>query len=613
MLAILDDMKKFARLIKTLDSTNKTTIKVQALADYFKVAGDTDKVWTIAILSHRRPPRPVNTTLLREWASELANIPLWLFEESYHIVGDLAETIALVVPSTQTSTEKSLTRFLKEMIALKKKPDEEKKAYLYENWKVLDYYERFVFCKLITGSFRIGVSQKLMTRALAKATDIDEDILAYKLMGNWNPNKISFQELILEENESDYLSKPYPFYLAYAIEGDVSDLGDVNDWSAEHKWDGIRSQVILRNDEIFVWSRGEELVTDKYPEFGKFVGVIPNGTVIDGEILPFPKEQIGTFNDLQKRIGRKTVSKNLLKKVPVILKAYDLLEWEGKDIRNTPFIDRRRLLETLFRSVRPPGRLESARHRRSRGPASEKVASRIRQSAGSETDGETIKSIASKTAPKQAKGTKNKDQPAEMPVSSAVEIPLHLSETIHFNSWEEAAKERERSREVRSEGLMLKRKDSPYLVGRKKGDWWKWKVDPLTIDAVLTYAMRGHGRRSNLFTDYTFALWDEKEDGERELVTFAKAYSGLTDAEFRKVDNWIKRNTLERFGPVRSVTPHHVFEIAFEGIAPSTRHKSGVATRFPRILRWRKDKKIEEANTLSDLKRLIPSLTSESG
>ncbi|SDM40418.1 DNA ligase-1 [Kriegella aquimaris] len=539
------EMKTFAALIKTLDSTNKTTVKVTALADYLKVANDADKVWTIAILSHRRPPRPVNTTLLRAWASELANIPLWLFEESYHIVGDLAETIALVVPSTASSSKKSLTQFLKEMIALKSKTDTEKKAYLFENWNALDYYGRFVFTKLITGSFRIGVSQKLMTRALAKATGLDEDVLAYKLMGNWDPNTISFQKLILEENKSDYLSKPYPFYLAYAIENDVEDLGDVSQWSAEHKWDGIRSQVILRNNELFVWSRGEELVTDKYPEFEKFVGIIPNGTVIDGEILPYPKNQIGTFNDLQKRIGRKTVSKSLLEKVPVILKAYDLLEWEGVDIRNKPFSERRKLLTALYREIH------------------------------------TAKSNLEN------------------------QIPLHLSETMHFTTWNDLTRERERSREARSEGLMLKRKDSPYLVGRKKGDWWKWKVDPLTIDAVLTYAMRGHGRRSNLFTDYTFALWQENEEGKKELVTFAKAYSGLTDAEFRKVDAWIKKNTLERFGPVRSVKPHHVFEIAFEGIALSKRHKSGVATRFPRILRWRHDKKIEDANAIQDLKELI--------
>lgn len=546
-------MKDFALLIKTLDGTNKTTLKVAALTDYFKKANDKDKVWTIAILSQRRPPRPVNTTLLREWASELANIPLWLFEESYHIVGDLAETIALVVPTTKSTTTKTLTQFLEEMIALKKKSDEDKKAYLLEQWKILDYYERFVFTKLITGGFRIGVSQKLMTRALSKAKALDEDILAYKLMGNWDPSTITFQELILEENESDYLSKPYPFYLAYAIEGKVHELGAVKDWSAEHKWDGIRSQVILRNNEIFVWSRGEELVTEKYPEFESFIGKIPNGTVLDGEILPYPNNEIGSFNDLQKRIGRKTVSKALLSKVPVILKAYDLLEWNGKDIRDLSFVERRKLLEQLHSSI------------------------------------ESLKQ------------------------NSKENIPFHLSETIHFNSWDHVIEERNRSREMRSEGLMLKNKNSPYLVGRKKGDWWKWKVDPLTIDAVLTYAMRGHGRRSNLFTDYTFALWQENEEGKKELVTFAKAYSGLTDAELKKVDAWIKKNTLERFGPVRSVTPHHVFEIAFEGIALSKRHKSGIATRFPRILRWRQDKTIHEANSLDDLKALIPSLNTGEG
>ncbi|WP_037317763.1 ATP-dependent DNA ligase [Salegentibacter sp. Hel_I_6] len=530
-------MKDFAELIKTLDSTNKTTLKVAALTHYFKNAQDKDKVWTIAILSHRRPPRPVNTTLMRQWASELANIPLWLFEESYHIVGDLAETIALVIPPAEESSEKSLNQFLQEILELKPKTETEKKDYLHKNWLELNYYERFVFTKLITGSFRIGVSQKLMTRALSKATDIDEDILAYKMMGNWKPEKTTFKKLILEENEEDYLSKPYPFYLAYAIDGEVEDLGDVANWSAEHKWDGIRSQVIVRNDELFVWSRGEELVTDKYPEFEAFIGKVPNGTVIDGEILPFPKGKIGTFKDLQTRIGRKNISKKLLEKTPVILKAYDVLEWKGKDIRTEAFAKRRKLLEKLYAEV------------------------------------------------------------------AAEEIPLHLSERISFKNWSEVAEERERAREEKSEGLMLKRLDSPYLVGRKKGDWWKWKVDPLTVDAVLTYAMRGHGRRSNLFTDYTFGLWD---DDKKELVTFAKAYSGLTDAEFRKLDNWIKKNTLERFGPVRSVTPHHVFEIAFEGIAESKRHKSGVATRFPRMVRWRTDKNIHEANTLGELRDLIP-------
>ena len=541
-------MKAFSQLIKTLDSTNKTNVKVNALAHYFEKATDEDKVWTIAILSHRRPPRPVNTTLLRAWASELANIPLWLFEESYHIVGDLAETIALVVPSKEKNHTKSLTAFLQDMIWLKGQSEEDKKAYLFQNWQQLDYYGRFVFTKLITGGFRIGVSQKLMTKALSKATGIDEDILAYKLMGNWDPNSIGFKELVLEERESDYRSKPFPFYLAYALEDSLEDLGDVKDWSVEHKWDGIRAQLIIRKNELFIWSRGEELVTDKYPELNALVGALPNGTVLDGELLPFIDGNIGTFNDLQTRIGRKTVSKALLKKTPVLLKAYDLLEWEGKDIRSHPFIKRRELLERLFENVNRMG---------------------------------------------------------------GAQLPLQLSERMQFTTWEEVAAERGLAREKRSEGLMLKKLHSPYLVGRKKGDWWKWKVAPLTIDAVLTYAMRGHGRRSNLFTDYTFGLWDTNKEGERHLVTFAKAYSGLTDAEFKEVDSWIKKNTLERFGPVRSVTPFHVFEIAFEGIALSKRHKSGVATRFPRILRWRKDKKLEEANSLDELNALIPGLKNE--
>lgn len=534
-----NQMKNFANLIKALDSSNKTTIKVDALTEYFKNASPEDKVWTIAILSHRRPPRPVNTTLLRLWANELANIPLWLFEESYHIVGDLAETIALIIPTTKNHSEKSLTEYLQEIIALKKKTDEEKRTYLHENWLALNYYERFVFTKLITGSFRIGVSQKLMTRALSKAENVDEDALAYKLMGNWDPNKVTFQELILDEKSSDYLSKPYPFYLAYPIEGEVSGIGNLQDWSIEHKWDGIRSQTIIRENEIFVWSRGEELVTDKYPEFQSFIGIIPNGTVIDAEILAFPKGEIGTFNDLQTRIGRKTTSAALLKSNPVVLKAYDLLEWNGLDIRNKPYQERRNLLEKLCESV------------------------------------------------------KDKN------------LPLYLSERKKLNSWEEVAEERMRAREMRSEGLMIKHKDSTYQVGRKKGDWWKWKLEPLVIDAVLTYAMRGSGRRSNLFTDYTFALWQDNEKGTRELVTFAKAYSGLTDAEFRKVDDFIKKNTVDKFGPVRSVTPELVFEIGFEGISLSKRHKSGVATRFPRILRWRTDKKIEDANSIEDLKKMI--------
>lgn len=584
-------MKQFAELIRTIDGTNKTTLKVAALTEYFNTAPEEDKLWTIAILSHRRPKRPVNTTLMREWATDISGVPMWLFEESYHIVGDLAETIALILPTTIEPSDKSLSQIIHELIALRKKTDEEKKEYLQENWLKLNYYERFVFNKIMTGGFRIGVSQKLMTRALAASTGIDQDVLAHKLMGSWTGENTTFQELVFEDNEVAMRGKPYPFYLAYAVEGKVTELGDVSNWSAEHKWDGIRSQTIIRAGELFVWSRGEELVTDKYPEFQKFLDVIPNGTVIDGEILPYKDGQIMNFNDLQTRIGRKTVGKKLLADVPVIIVAYDLLEWKGKDIREMPFIERRKLLEDLVEAVKDGVPYEHS--------VSDKAIPQQVQNDKAGYD-------ASSSAVENRSDSSNLNSKLVSPLGKSPQengaIPLMLSETMHFNSWEEVAAERNKAEERRSEGLMLKKKDSPYLVGRKKGDWWKWKVDPFSVDAVLTYAMRGHGRRANLFTDYTFGLW---QDGE--LVTFAKAYSGLTDAEFRKVDAWIKKNTLERFGPVRSVTPHHVFEIAFEGIAPSKRHKSGVATRFPRIVRWRTDKPIEEANTLDDLKALIPT------
>lgn len=537
-------MRQFAKLIEELDSTTKTNQKVAALAAYLSQASELDRLWTIAILSHRRPPRPVNTTLLRQYAAELAQIPLWLFEDSYHIVGDLAESIALIVPNDEHISKKNLWEILNELIALKTMPEPEKKVYVQEMWMQLDYYSRFVFTKLLTGSFRIGISQKLMTKSLSLVTEVPEDELAYRLMGNWHPNTTTFEELIFGRNEQAYVSKPYPFYLAYALETELEELGPVSDWNIEHKWDGIRGQVICRNGELFIWTRGDELVTDKYPEISALAKFLPSGTVIDGEIMAFVNGQVGLFNDLQTRIGRKQLNKSILSKVPVIFKAYDLLEYNGNDIRELPYSERRSLLERL--------------------------------------------------------------------VAESGHPVLHLSERMELNTWDEVASERELAREKRSEGLMLKKKSAPYRVGRKKGDWWKWKTSPLTIDAVLTYAMRGHGRRTNLFTDYTFGLWQENEKGERELVTFAKAYSGLTDKEFAQVDAIIKRTTLERFGPVRSVEPTLVFELAFEGIALSKRHKSGVAVRFPRILRWRRDKKIADANSLSDLKSLISANGAES-
>lgn len=528
-------MKRFAALFNAIDQSTKTTVKVSALADYFSTAPDMDRMWTMALFSGRRPKRAVTTTRLREWAAEEARIPLWLFEESYPIVGDLAETIALVLPPNDTSSDESLSYWIDALRALSNVEEEARKSAVLEAWGQLGGTERFVFNKLITGGFRMGVSQKLMTRALSRATGKSEAELAHRLMGNWHPDDTTWEALIEAEDASADASRPYPFYLAYALEDGPEALGAPHDWRAEWKWDGIRGQLILRDGQHFVWSRGEELMTDRFPELARAVDFLPSGTVLDGELLVWhpQTESPASFNALQRRIGRKTVPKKLLVEAPVVLHAYDLLEWEGADMRDTPFAERRALLEHACADLPP-------------------------------------------------------------------ETPVRLSPQLDFESWDDLAEIRAVARDENAEGLMLKRADSPYLVGRKKGDWWKWKLDPLTIDAVMIYAQAGHGRRANLFTDFTFAVWNGND-----LVPFTKAYSGLTDAEFREITKWVRKNTLQRFGPVRQVTPHHVFEIAFEGIQASPRHKSGVALRFPRMSRWRQDKPLQEANTLGDLNDML--------
>lgn len=526
-------MKNFTALFTTLDQTTKTNAKVDALVHFFQVSEESDRLWAIALLSSRRPKRTVKTSQMREWAAELAGIPLWLFEESYPIVGDLAETIALVLPAPRARHDHSLTHWIEVIQSLRDEDDLKKKEVVSAAWMGLSQVERYVFNKIITGGFRVGVSQKLMMRALARVEGQEETAIAHRLMGNWTPDNTTYHDLIQSESALDDISRPYPFYLAYALEQEPGELGSLADWQIERKWDGIRGQLIVREGQLFVWSRGEELVTDKFPEFATLAELLPDGTVLDGEILPYKDGLPLTFNVLQTRIGRKNVTKKILKSAPVVLVAYDLLELDGQDIRQQPLAERRALLESLLETH--------------------------------DTGGIVL-----------------------------------LSEVLDYEHWADIAQVREVSRQHHCEGLMLKAKKSPYRMGRKKGDWWKWKVDPLTIDAVLIYAQQGHGRRANLYTDYTFAVWD----GDA-LVPFAKAYSGLTDAEFRQITAWVRKHTRERFGPVRSVEPDLVFEIAFEGINASTRHKSGVALRFPRMLRWRKDKKASDANTLAHLKEML--------
>lgn len=532
-------MKRFAALFTALDQTTRTGRKTEALAGYFRDAPDDDRLWTIALMSGRRPKRTVTANRLSEWAADVAGLPMWLFRESYDKVGDLAETIHLILPPPGRTSERSLSDWIATIRALAKADEDRRRAAVLDAWDRLAGAERFVFNKLITGGFRVGVSQKLMTRALAQATGIDEAELAHRIMGDWSPETMSFRSLILAPDPEAALSRPYPFCLAHGIDGTPASLGEPSGWLAEWKWDGIRGQLILRGGQHHLWSRGEELMTDRFPEMSAARDHLPDGIVLDGEVLAWDRDAADgagapmRFAALQKRIGRKTVPKALLRDAPAIFYAYDLLEEAGTDLRAVPLDERRARLAGL-------------------------------------------------TA----------DLPADAPV--------RLSPEIAIDDWDALALTRAGARDRVAEGLMLKRRDSPYHVGRKRGDWWKWKLDPLTIDAVMVYAQAGHGRRANLYTDFTFAVWKGNE-----LVPFTKAYSGLTDAEFRRITAWVRRNTLARFGPVRQVPPEQVFEIGFEGIQESARHKSGVALRFPRMLRWRHDKPVQEADSHAHLLEML--------
>jgi len=551
-------MKAFAALYRELDASTSSLAKQAALQRYLREADPADAAWAVYFLAGGKPRQLVPTKLLRLLAQEAAGLPEWLFDESYEAVGDLAETIALLLPPPTEAHDLGLARWVEEHLlplreAGKAAPDE-LPARLRAQWRQLAAEERLVYFKLITGAFRVGVSKLQVTQALAGVGGIDPKRVAQRLMGythiGGRPRAEDYRALIAPESGAEQVQKtsgqPYPFFLAHAfnlpLEQFDAVLGPPADWIVEWKWDGIRAQLVKRAGAAWLWSRGEELVTERFPELAVLGDALPDGTVLDGEIAVWRGDRVQPFAELQKRIGRKTLGAKLLREIPVVLLAYDLLEWEGRDLRALPQSERRLLLDELVTRMQHPSLLPS-------------------------------------------------------PMLTGIE-------------WSDFARRREAARSMGVEGMMLKRRDAQYGVGRTKdvGVWWKWKIDPLSIDAVLVYAQRGHGRRASLYTDYTFAVWDGPPEQEgRKLVPFAKAYSGLTDAEMARVDAIIRKTTVESFGPVKSVKPTLVFELGFEGIARSTRHKSGIAVRFPRMLRWREDKPVAEADTLQTLAALLPS------
>lgn len=524
-------MNSFVELYQAIDESNSTLDKVAALRRFYAGASALDAAWATALLSGRRLRVPVKRSIIRLAALKSCRLSEWLFEECYSAVGDLSETISLTVPCGSRPAASTLSGWIEWMSQLAQMDDARQEHELQAQWETLSAPEVFVLHKIMGGAFRVGVSKELVQRALAEELGLKKSVVAHRLMGEWSPSE-GFWDQMRQEHGEVSESQPYPFCLAHPLEGEPETLGDRSAWQAEWKWDGIRAQLICRGGNSYLWSRGEELLEQGFPEIVGIGTSLPPGTILDGEILAWENDRPAPFASLQKRIGRKQVSSKMLAEVPCVLVAFDLLELGGEDLREQPLSARREKLEALVEAA---------------------------------------------------------DNPA-----------LRLSPVLKEETWGDLIAERRNSREKRAEGLMLKKLDSVYEAGRKRGFWWKWKVEPYSIDAVLVYAQRGSGKRASLYTDYTFAVW--KED---VLIPFAKAYSGLTDAEIRQVDNFVRSNVVEKFGPVRTVKPQLVFEIAFEGIQASSRHKSGIAVRFPRIARWRKDKGPTDANTLQDLQALL--------
>jgi DNA ligase-1 len=561
-------MKRFAALFAAIDHTTSTNAKVAAIEAYLAAAPPADAAWAVFFLTGRRLKRLLPGRSISHWAMTATGVSEWMLNECYAVVGDGAETATLILDQLPAAAEEplGLAEWVEERILPLREIEAAEQQRRVLSWvRQLDRWERFTLLKMLTGELRLGVSQTLVVRAVAQRAALPATTIAARLMGEWTPTATWYANLVAPAVTDDDVSRPLPFCLASPLEGTITPdslqdlLGPREQWQAEWKWDGIRAQLVRRAGRIHLWSRGEELITMRFPEITEAAQTLADGTVLDGEILAFRGDRPLPFSALQQRIGRERNVSRTARDVPVVFMAYDLLEREGLDLRGEPLVLRRQLLQSfviqLLEAAPPPA------------------------------------------LPTRTDMLLPFDEDADGPPRR---LAVRVSPVIDAASWHDLARARDTSRELGVEGVMLKRLSSHYGVGRKRGDWWKWKIDPFTIDAVLIYAQPGSGKRASLLSDYTFGVWHNGE-----LVPVAKAYSGLTNEEITEVDRWIRRHTVERFGPVRHVEPVHVFELGFEAIARSSRHRAGIAVRFPRMLRWRKDKTAQEADSLDALHALL--------
>jgi DNA ligase-1 len=573
-------MQRFARLFEALDASPATSAKLAALQAYLREAPPQDAAWAVYVLAGGRPRLSVPVGVLRATAARVAGLPDWLFEASHAAVGDLAETIAHVLPPPSRRSDRPLSAWITGPLAALRGLDPVAQGEaLAAAWDELDPRERFVMVKLIGGGWRVGVSRLLVQRVLAAHAGLPPALIAQRMMG-WTrpghaPDAAALQALLAppppEDGGPRTDGQPWPFCLAHPHEGEVTALGPREAWQAEWKFDGIRAQAVRRGDGLWLWSRGEELVDEAFPDVLQALRGLPPGTVLDGELLVWPEgaPRPAPFATLQTRLGRRAPPKRLLAQSPVVFVAWDLPEHGGRDRRADPLHERRAALEALWR--------------------------------------EQAAQAAAAGAPPPWRLS---------PVLTPAQAP----------DWDALAAHRAGARTRGTEGLMLKPLDGPYAAGRTRGPggWLKWKLDPLSLDLVLVHAQAGHGRRAGLHTDYGFAVWNRPPRDEAEaqavaeaiarreppdpqglqLLPLAKAYGGLTDAEFAAVDRIVRATTVQRFGPVRAVRPTQVFEIGFEGVQRSPRHRSGLALRFPRMLRWRTDKPWWQADDLASVESL---------